>query len=516
MQPKDNMTTSLGILEEKTMIQSQLNQLKTVLKRRLYLILLVAFIALTVAVPLIAQAAETDSAPEDALLENKPWIGDFDEMAEKRQIRVLVVYSKTFYFLDRGRQRGISYDLLKEFEKFVNKKLKTKTLKVNVVFIPVRRDELIPGLTKGLGDMAVANLTITPQRLKHVDFSNPLLTGVKELLVTGPAAPPVASVDDLAGQEIHVRKSSSYYESLARLNETFKKAGKSQMQLVPAEETFEDEDLLEMVNAGLIPMIVMDSHKAQFWTQIFDKIQVHSDIAVRTGGEIAWAFRKNSPQLKAIVNEFVKGHKKGSLMGNMLFKRYLKSTKYVKNSLSEEELQKFQQMVELFKHYAEQYDFDYLMMAAQAYQESGLDQSKKSHAGAVGVMQLLPTTAADRNVNISEIEKLENNIHAGTKYMRFIVNRYYKDEPMDDVNKMLFAFASYNAGPAKVNKLRKKTAAMGLNPNVWFHNVEMAAAKVIGRETVQYVSNIYKYYIAYRMVTEQRERKQKLMKEKSG
>jgi membrane-bound lytic murein transglycosylase MltF len=496
------------------MILFKLNQWKTVLQRCGYSILFVTFIALTVAVPLITKATESNSALEAALLTNEPWIGDFNKMAEKRQIRVLVVYSKTFYFLDHGRQRGISYDLLKEFEKYVNKKLKTKTLKVNVVFIPVRRDELILGLAKGLGDMAVANLTITQQRRKHVDFSNPLLSGVKELLVSGPAAPPVTGVDDLAGQEIHVRKSSSYYESLALLNESFKKAGKSQMDLVPAEEAFEDEDLLEMVNAGLIPMLVMDSHKAQFWTQIFDKIQVHSDIAVRSGGEIAWAFRKNSPQLKAVVNEFVKDHKKGSLIGNMLLKRYLKSTKYVKNSISKDELQKFQQMVDFFQHYAEQYDFDYLLMAAQAYQESGLDQSKKSHAGAIGVMQLLPSTAADRNVNISEIQKLENNIHAGTKYMRFIVNRYYKDEPMDDVNKMLFAFASYNAGPAKVNKLRKKTAAMGLNPNLWFHNVEVAAARVIGRETVQYVSNIYKYYIAYHMITEQEKRRQNLMQEK--
>jgi len=498
------------------MIQSQLIPRRTVWRRRVYSILLVAILALTAALPLTARAADTKPTGGEALLENKPWIGDFDKMVEKRQIRVLVAFSKTFYFLDRGRQRGISYDLLKEFEKFVNKKLKTKTLKIHVVFIPVQRDELIPGLVKGLGDIAVANLTITPERLKQVDFADPLLTGVKELLVTGPAAPPVAGLDDLAGKEIHVRKSSSYYESLARLNETFKKAGKLPMKLVPAEETFEDEDLLELINASLIPMIVMDSHKAQFWTQIFDKIRVHPEIAVRTGSEIAWALRKNSPKLKAIVNEFVKGHKKGSLLGNMLLKRYLKSTQYVKNSLSDEELQKFQQMVELFKRYAAQYDFDYLMMAAQAYQESGLDQSTKSHAGAVGVMQLLPSTAADRNVNIAEIEKLENNIHAGTKYMRFIINRYYKDEPMDDLNKMLFAFASYNAGPAKVNRLRKKTAAMGLNPNVWFNNVEISAAQVIGRETVQYVSNIYKYYIAYRMVTEQRERKQTLMKGKSG
>ncbi|MBW2657076.1 MAG: lytic transglycosylase F [Deltaproteobacteria bacterium] len=445
---------------------------------------------------------------------NQKWIGDFDGMVKDRIIRVLVVYSKTFYFLDQGRQRGISHDLLKEFEKFVNKKYKTKTLKFHVVFIPVPRDKLISDLIDGLGDIAVANLTITPQRLKHVDFSNPMLTGVKELLVTGPAASPLSAVDDLAGQEIHVRKSSSYYESLVDLNASFKKSGKPQMKLIVAEELFEDEDLLEMVNAGLIPMIVMDSHKAHFWTQIFDKIKVHDDIAVREGGEIAWAFRKNSPKLKAIVNEFIKGHKKGTLIGNMLLKRYLKSTQYVKNSLGDKEMQKFNSMVAFFKKYSGNYDFDHLMIAALAYQESGLDQSKRSHVGAVGVMQVLPSTAADKNVGIPDIEELEKNIHAGTKYLRFIIDRYYKDEPMDKLNQTLFGFASYNAGPARVRGLRKKATAMGLDPNIWFNSVEVAAAKVIGRETVQYVSNIYKYYIAYSMIVSQMEKKEQLRKKK--
>ncbi len=334
------------------------------------------------------------------------------------------------------------------------------------------------------------------------------MTGVKELVVTGPSAALIKSIDDLAGREIHVRRSSSYYESLIQLNASFKKARKSRMKLVLADETFEDEDLLEMVNAGLIPMIVMDSHKAQFWKQIFDNITVHQDIAVRVSGAIAWAFRKNNPKLKAVVNDFVKGHREGTLLGNILFKRYLQNTKYVKNSLSEKELKKYKSMVQLFKTYAGEYGFNYLMIGAQAYQESGLDHSKRSPSGAVGVMQMLPTTAKDPNINIPDIEKLENNIHAGTKYLRFIIDRYYKDEPMDDVNKMLFAFASYNAGPARVNELRKKASAMGLDPNVWFHNVEIVAAKSIGRETVQYVSNIYKYYISYQMVLIQAEKKQ--------
>jgi membrane-bound lytic murein transglycosylase MltF len=479
---------------------------------------LLVTILITVLPVLITKTAASDekSPTGQALLKNEKWLGDFDGMVKDRVIRALVVYSKTFYFLDKARQRGISYDLLKEFEKFVNKKLKTKSLKFHVMFIPVRRDELIPGLVNGLGDIAVANLTITPQRVSQVDFSNPILTGVNELPVTGPSAPPINGIDDLAGKEIHVRRSSSYYESLVKLNVSFKKAGKSEIKLVAAEEILEDEDLLEMVDVGLIPMIVMDSHKAKFWQQIFKNIRVHTDIAVRSGGEIAWAFRKNSPKLKAIVNEFVKGHKKGTLIGNMLLKRYLQNTKFVKNSVSDKELQKLQGMVQYFKTYAEQYDFDYLMIAAQAYQESTLDHSNRSSAGAVGVMQMLPSTASDRNVNIAEIQKLENNIHAGTKYLRFIINQYYKDEPMDDDNKMLFAFASYNAGPAKVNSIRRKTAAMGLNPNVWFHNAELAAAKIIGRETVQYVDNIYKYYIAYRMIFAQMEEKARVLKKKSG
>jgi len=462
-------------------------------------------------------AKASDKAPPEAQSEvpNKKWAGDFDGMLKARVIRVLVAYSKTFYFLDHGRQRGLAYDLLKEFEKFINQKYKTKTLQVHVVFYPVPRDKILAHLVDGLGDVAVANLTITPERQKLVDFSDPTLTGVKELLVTGPAAPKVNSIDDLAGQEIHVRKSSSYYESLTGLNASFKKSGKPAMRLIAAPESFEDEDLVEMVNAGLIPMIIMDSHKAHFWNQIFDNLTVRDDVTVRNGAEIAWAFRKKSPKLKAIVNEFVKDHKKGTMIGNMLLKRYLKSTRYVKNALDDKEMQKFSDKVVVFKKYAAKYNFDHLLIAALAYQESGLDNSKRSQRGAVGVMQILPSTAADPNIAIPDIEELEKNVHAGTKYLRFIIDRYYADEPMNDGNKNLFALASYNAGPARIRDLRQKATDKGLDPNRWFYNVEVVAAQDIGRETVQYVSNIYKYYVAYRSAFSQLKKKEQLRKEKN-
>lgn len=434
---------------------------------------------------------------------------DFDEMQERRLIRVLMPYSKTFYFFDGAEPKGLSYEQTKIFEKFINKKYKTGNLKIHILVIPTPREKLISNIKEGLGDIAIGNLTITDERLQHVDFSSPLGTGVNEVLVSRPSMS-VKNVFDLAGKTIHVRKSSSYYDSLIRLNNLLASTGKDPINIVLAEELLEDEDLLEMINAGIIPAIIMDNHKAAFWEKIFPAIKVHKDIQVSSSGSIAWAIRKNSPLLKAEIDAYVKKNKKGTLTGNVIFNRYLKNTSYITNSLASEHQKRFQALVNFFETYGEKYNFDHLMLAALAYQESKLDQSVRSHVGAVGVMQILPSTAGDKNVAIDEIEKVEPNIHAGTKYLRFMADRYFADNgEMDPLNRALFSFASYNAGPNKISRLRKEAAKQGLDPNKWFHNVEIIAAKRIGRETVQYVSNIFKYYVAYKMIAE----RDKLVKE---
>ncbi len=442
--------------------------------------------------------------------------GDFDEMLERRSLRALVVYNKMMYFLDGATQRGITYEGLENFEKFINERHKLGARKFDIIYIPVPRDQLVPMLVDGYGDIAAANLTVTDDREKLVDFSDPTYPGVKEVLVTGPEAPQITRLDDLAGQSIHVRESSSYFESLTRLNADFESRGLKPAELIPASEYLEDGDLLELVNEGLIPMIIVDSHKAEFWKDVYENIEVHSDIAVREGAEIAWAMRKNSPKLLAISNEYIKTVKKGTLLGNMLLKRYAEDNKWVKNPTTAEEIKKFHASLDFFVKYGEEYDFDWLMLAALGYQESRLDHSVRSAAGAVGIMQVLPSTAKDPNVGIPDIEKIESNVHAGTKYLKFVRERYYDDPEIDDVNKTLFSFASYNAGPAKVARLREEAAESGYDPNIWFGNVEVISAKRIGRETTHYVSNIYKYYIAYKLIADKAKKKQKAMEELQG
>jgi len=438
----------------------------------------------------------------------KAWTGDLDGMIERRLIRVLTVPSRSHYFVDKGVQRGIVVDYARVFEDSLNKrlaaekKLKSKNLKVRVVCIPVGRDQILPGLAAGKGDIAAANLTITPERQKLVDFTAAGFSNVSEVVVAGPASPKITGLDDLSGKEVFVRKSSSYYESLVALNKKFAADNKAPVRLKDAPETLEDEDLLEMLNAGLVTIVVVDKHIADFWKQIFRKLTVYDNVAVRTGGEIAWAVRKGSPQLKASLDDFATRHKVGTSTGNQILTRYLKNVKYVKDAASEKERKKFVALIKYFQKYSDQYSVDWLLMAAQGYQESQLNQNAKSPVGAIGVMQLMPATGKD--MKVGDIRKTEANINAGIKYMRFMIDQYYEKEPMTQLDKALFAFASYNAGPGRVRQLRQEAARRGLDPNVWFHNVEYVAAEKVGQETVTYVSNIYKYYISYRLIMESR------------
>ncbi len=467
--------------------------------------------------PQTPQRERLTIAPEEAM---KPWTGDLDGMIARRAIRVLTVYSKTFYFVDKGIQRGLTYDIFRVFEADLNqqlakeKKLKQKHLTMRVVFVPVARGELLQALAAGKGDIAAANLTIDEDRQKLVDFTAPVYRNVSELVVSGPGSPAISSVDDLSGKQVFVRKSSSYFESLVALNQRFAAENRPPVIMKEVPETLEDEDLVEMVNAGLIPLIVVDKHKADFWKQIFPKITVHQEVAVRAGGDIAWAIRKDSPRLKAALDAFAARHTVGTKAGNSILARYFKSAKYVRDAASESGRKKFLALVQYFQKYGDKYDVDWLLMAAQGYQESQLNQAARSPVGAIGVMQVMPATGKD--LGVGNIAETEPNIHAGVKYMRWMIDQYYGKEPMTQLDKALFAFASYNAGAGRISQLRREAARRGLDPNVWFANVEHVAAEKIGAETVTYVSNIYKYYIAYRLILEAKAEKEQAREKMQG
>lgn len=438
------------------------------------------------------------------------WHGDLDEMVKRRFVRVLVPFSRPEFFYQEGKPAGFLHEAFREFEKKLNERYKTDASnRATVVLLPTPRSKMKERLLGGYADLAAGSISITETRKGYVDFSIPTYPDAKALIVTGPSEPPIQSLDDLSGKEVWVHSYTRFPQDLEAISADLKARGKSPVKIRLADPDLEIADLLEMVNAGLYGITVAQSPAAGFWSQVFDKINIREDLVVNPNVDLAWAMPKNLPKLEVFVNEFVSGHRRGTAFGNALIRRYMQSAKYCTNATSQEGMQRFRMVADLFRKYGVQYQIDPHLLLAQAYQESRLDHSARSPAGAVGIMQLKPSTAAGSPVNIKDIKPIENNIHAGARLMHFLIQEHFDEPGINQVKRGLFAFAAYNAGPARIQRLRSKAQEAGYDPNKWFGNVEVLVAKEVGRETTQYVANIYKYYLAYKLADAVRTLEQK-------
>ena len=462
--------------------------------------------------PLVFAADDSPAQPRQLSIANRPWTGDFDRMVARRMIRVLVPYSRTLYYTDKGRERGLTAELVRDFEQYVNQKYKTGKRPVTFYLIPTTRDKLLPELAAGLGDVAAGNLTATDERLKLVDFVTQTdRPAVKELVVTSTKAPAVALVDGLSGRTVHVRKASSYYESLVALNARFAAEGKPPVRLRLVPDALEDEDMMEMANAGLIDVLIVDDWKARLWATILPNLRIDDAVFVRDGGHIGWAIRKHSPQLAAAIRDFDVGVAKKQGTYAYRLRQSMQRIRQLQDPTTTGDWKRFEQLLALFQRYGDRYGFDPIMLAAQGYQESQLRQEARSHVGAIGVMQLMPATGAE--MKVGDVHVTEPNIHAGAKYIDVLMTKYFPDAHFSEGNRPLFAFASYNAGAGNIARMRKEAAQRGLDPDKWFNNVELVVAEKIGIETTTYVRNIYKYYVTYKLTLDAQETRRKALED---
>jgi membrane-bound lytic murein transglycosylase MltF len=423
----------------------------------------------------------------------------YDPIANNRRaIRVLVNYNMTNYFVVEGKQGGLEFELMHAFEKFLNKGLPAEK-HYHLVFITAPFDRLISDLVNGEGDIVAAGLTVTESRQQKVTFTDPYLKDISEVVVRNKQAQKIPDADALSGKTVNVVKGSSYVTHLHQLNARLAKKKRKPVKIVEVDEYLASEDLLEMANAGIFDYVVVDSHIAQLWAKVLSSIIVEQDARISDGNEIAWAIRKNNTTLKQKLNSFVKEYKQGTLLGNVLFNRYYNNTKWVTNPVSDNTLKRLHEYEAAFKKYGKQYHIDWLMLVAQGYQESKLNQSVQSSHGAVGVMQIKPSTAADKNIGITGVKKsYDRNIHAGTKYLNFLRERYFSDPKIPPVEQLAFTLAAYNAGPARINQMRNKAKSLGKDPNKWFFNVENVTRQYASSEPVTYVANIMKYFVAFK------------------
>ena len=470
----------------------------------LFIFLLIAAVVVAVFWKKQPQIITPPSNAEKAIIDRVTTaeFGDLTEIKQRRLLRVLVAYSKTNFFFDGPEIKGFDYEIMREYEKFLNEKVKNESDKVVITFIVKPFAEILDALVDGKGDIAVANFTVTPEREKLVQFTKPYISSVNEVLVHNKSMTDVDSFESLSGKSVYLLSGSSFIEHLENINVELEEKQLPQINIIEADTNLSSEDIFELINVNVYSATVADDFTAKTWQSVLPNIVVQDNLHINSGGEIAWAVRKNSHELLNSLNEFINTVKKGSLLGNIFFKRYYENSKWIENPTNLGGVTRLEKYKSTLIKYASEYNFDWLSVAALAFQESRLDQSKVSSKGAIGIMQILPNTATSAEVDISDISNVENNINAGVKYLAYLRKNFFTSEDIAPGDQIDFTWAAYNAGPGRISQLRQLAAEQGYDPNKWFSNVERIAAQELGRETVQYVANINKYYIAYKLAEE--------------
>jgi membrane-bound lytic murein transglycosylase MltF len=436
----------------------------------------------------------------------EPAFGDLPEIRARGTLRVLVPYGLTTFYLHGGEVRGVEYDAMIELERRLNGgKQSARKSRLRVVFIPTPFDRLLADLQAGKGDVAASLLTVTEERKALVDFSRPYVKDVASVVVSRAGSPPVNSTRDLAGRVVHVPGGSSTLSALRELSAAMAAQGMEPVEVVEVPGVTW-EDVLQMVGSGMFDHTVTDDKLATLWARALPSLRVDAGACIREGSDLAWAVRKESPGLRAALDDLAihRADRTHSGVAESI-RRYLGDPKRLRNALEPGATQKKKNLRPFFVEAGDRYGLDWLFLAAQAYQESRLDPDARNPSGAIGLFQVKPETGAW--LGFPDVTGARENALAGAAYMALLRSQYFDDERIAMADRLHFALAAYNAGPGRVAGLRKKARTAGLDPDRWFDHVEMVALREIGQETPRYVANVVRYYLAYRLASELDERK---------
>jgi membrane-bound lytic murein transglycosylase MltF len=438
--------------------------------------------------------AQTKSANSEV------WTGTYEQMLQHGQIRVAVPYDRTIYVNDKGTPRGLAVEMAKGFQTWLNQQYaaQLKGKSISVKLIPTNAADLFTSLSTGKSDMVIGDLGLyEPLPNAHQYILSHAVKMEREVLIAGPSSIAITSPEDLSGQTVYGGRNTNFPATLAELNKNLERERKPLVKLVSPVGTLDGEDLLEMVDSGLIPFVIMSDWRAQLWQPIYKKMVIHEDIFSKDSGWIGWGVRSSNQDLNDVITNFSNSNGYDAALKSYRTQEYKEHIQGLKDPIEKSAWARFESMRPLFVKYGAQYNLDPLFIAALGFQETLLNQNAESKVGAIGVMQLMPATGS--SLGVGDIHLLEPNIHAGADYMNQLITKYFPDAQFRGDNRALFAIASYNIGPNNVAKARDQAKSMGFDPNEWFKNVEFIATERMGYEPMIYVRNVYKYFISYEL-----------------
>jgi membrane-bound lytic murein transglycosylase MltF len=420
---------------------------------------------------------------------NKVEQGDLDRIIKARYLRVLTTRNPYDYYVHQGEMKGIQYEMVREFVKHLNDKyIKPGELKIAFEMIPVDFDQLIPMLTSGKGDVIAVGLTKTSKRNARVNFTVPYQL-VDDLIVTRSEL----ANQSWKGKTFHVQKGSSYFDALSKRG--------MPLNVREVDSNLNAENMMELVSLKSADYTLVNSYWAETISKRFKNLVLLKEKPFRRKVPISWAVRKKNSRLLEELDSFLPKVRKGTLLGNTFGHKYFSDLGRLQSEDFDLASQKISKFDDSLKRYAKEYGFDWRLMAALCLQESRFNQEIENKWGAIGLFQIKQSTANEPYIAVGPIrgnENFDNNIHAGVKYLSWLKRTFFDSQKdLSEEEKLRMTLAAYNAGPKKVKDAIEKAKEIGLKPNVWFRNVELAMLDLGEPEPVIYVSEINKHYVSY-------------------
>lgn len=425
-------------------------------------------------------------------------VGDLDVIRKRKVLRVLTRNNAATYFLYRGRQMGFEFELAQAFARSIGCRLQ--------IIVPPKADQLIPWLLEGKGDLIAAGMTVTEPRKRRVAFSRPY-NHVSELVVVRNDDRSILGVEDLAGRHVAVRPSSSYYSTLVGLQ------GFVDVGILEVPEEMETEQIIGLVADGRYEVTVADSDILDI--ELTYRETVRAVFPLDEPRAQAWGVRPEDAGLLEEVNRFLERNYRGTFF-NVLKDKYFTNRRRVARVVQSRPARqgKISPYDDLFRKYGRETEIDWRLLVAQAYQESRFEPAAVSWAGAVGIMQIMPRTADEMGLSEDDLTDPETGIRIGSAYLRRLMDQFEPDLRFSE--RLRFALASYNAGRGHIQDGRRIAQEIGLDPDVWFGNVEQALP-LLGRsnyaaqarygycrclQPLEYVRQINDRYAAYTLVAD--------------
>jgi membrane-bound lytic murein transglycosylase F len=406
---------------------------------------------------------------------------DLAEIKERGQLIVLAPYNSTTYFLYRGEPLGYEYELLQAFAKEHGVSLK--------VIVATDRKSLYSMLNAGDGDIVAARLIPTEEDKQNVAFTRELYRtepalvqqelppdkanmpeAAEKALQPGPEeelqeidlqARRITRPAQLAGETVTLPEKSAYRRTLIELSDDIS----GDINVVEIGGKIEDEALAQKVAKGEVEFTVMQGNLAELKEAEFRNLKVRP--VVGRSHSVAWAVRKNAPELANQLNRWIEEKKNGALFGSLYKKYFIDRRSYLERVTSEYLASTTGKLCEfdpIIKKYAVELNWDWRLLAAQAFQESRFKPNARSWAGATGLLQLMPRTA--REYGVTNALDPEDNVAGAVRFLKWLTSRWSARIP-DENERLKFILASYNTGAGHVEDAQRLTEKYGGDPKRW-------------------------------------------------